>query len=60
MPFGLGITELIILIIALIVLFKPDRVKDIARSFGSAIKEFNKSLKETEKQVKEVKKNIGE
>jgi sec-independent protein translocase protein TatA len=52
--FGLGPTELIVILIIALVIFGPSRLPKVANSIGQAIREFrdstDKSLKEAEAQ----------
>ena len=44
MPFGIGVTELVILLIALLVIFGPKRLPEMGRSLGKGMREFKDSL----------------
>jgi sec-independent protein translocase protein TatA len=43
--FGLGVPELVIILLIIIVLFGWQRLPSIGKSVGQAIKEFQKSIK---------------
>jgi len=59
--FGLGVTEIIIIVIALAVFFfGGKRVAEWARSLGRFTGEFKKGRKEIEKELKEAEKDIKE
>lgn len=45
--FGLGATELIIILVIVIILFGASRLPEIGRGIGEAIKNFKKSTSET-------------
>jgi sec-independent protein translocase protein TatA len=44
MPFGIGVTELIILLIALLIIFGPKRLPEMGRSLGKGMREFKDSI----------------
>lgn len=48
MPFGLGPTELFIILAILLLLFGASRIPQIARSLGKASKEFKKGSEEAD------------
>ena len=48
MPFRLGPTELIIILVIVVLLFGVGRISKISGEMGSAIREFRKGLKENE------------
>ena len=57
--FGLGINELVILIIVFVVLFYGgDKMTDLARSFGKLSGEYKKGKMEVEKEIKKAKKEL--
>jgi sec-independent protein translocase protein TatA len=43
-PFGIGVTEMIILLIVLLVFFGPKRLPEMGRSLGRGMREFKDSL----------------
>jgi sec-independent protein translocase protein TatA len=45
--FGLGATELIIILVIVVILFGASRLPEIGRGIGEAIKNFKKSTSET-------------
>jgi sec-independent protein translocase protein TatA len=45
--FGLGVTELIIILVIVVVLFGASRLPEIGRGVGEAIKNFKKSTAES-------------
>jgi sec-independent protein translocase protein TatA len=49
MPFGLGPTELIIILIIVVLLFGAGRISKIAGEMGSGIKAFRKGLQDEDK-----------
>ena len=44
MPFGIGVTEMIILLIVLLVFFGPKRLPEMGRSLGRGMREFKDSI----------------
>ena len=44
MPFGIGVTELVILLVALLVIFGPKRLPEMGRSLGRGMREFKDSI----------------
>ena len=40
MPFGIGVTELVILLVALLIIFGPKRLPEMGRSLGKGMREF--------------------
>ena len=58
MPFQLGPTELIIILVIIIILFGAGRIGKIAGELGQGIREFRKGLTpDEEKKAAEEKKN---
>jgi len=43
--FGLGMGELIVILVIVLLLFGASRLPEIARALGKAIKEFNRAAK---------------
>jgi sec-independent protein translocase protein TatA len=46
--FGLGIWELVVILVIVLVLFGPKRIKTLGADLGTAIKGFRKAVKEEE------------
>jgi len=44
MPFGIGVTEMVILLIVLLVFFGPKRLPEMGRSLGKGMREFKDSI----------------
>ena len=49
----LGLVELLILVIILVILFYPSRMKDIVKNFGIAVKAFKEGAREVEEELKD-------
>jgi sec-independent protein translocase protein TatA len=59
MPFGIGIWELLILLLVLLLVFGPKRLPEMGRSMGKGLREFKDSISgddrdEHEEQVEKV------
>ena len=52
MPFRLGPTELVIILVIVIVLFGTSRITNIGRDLGTAIREFRKGMSSGEEEKK--------
>ncbi|HXF69473.1 MAG TPA: twin-arginine translocase TatA/TatE family subunit [Thermoflexus sp.] len=50
MPFRLGPTELIIILLIALLLFGPGRLSNLARELGQSIREFRRGLTSEEEQ----------
>jgi sec-independent protein translocase protein TatA len=44
MPFGIGATELIILLLVILIVFGPKRLPEMGRSLGRGMREFKDSI----------------
>ena len=44
MPLGLGLPEILIVLVIVLVIFGPKRLPDLGRSLGSGLREFKDSI----------------
>jgi sec-independent protein translocase protein TatA len=44
MPFGIGLPEILIVLVLILVLFGPKRLPDLGRSLGTGMREFKDSV----------------
>ena len=49
--FGLGTTELLILMLVMVLLFGSARIPQLARSMGKSITEFKKGMRDVENEI---------
>jgi len=50
---GIGFTEILILLVVVLLLFKAKRIPEIAGSFGKGITEFKRNLNDAQKAITE-------
>ena len=52
--FGMGMQELVIILVIALIIFGPGKLPDMGSSIGKAIKDFKKSMAEPEKKSEEL------
>ncbi|MCJ7508866.1 MAG: twin-arginine translocase TatA/TatE family subunit [candidate division Zixibacteria bacterium] len=50
--FGLGTTELLLILLAILLIFGGSKLPQLARGLGKSVSEFKKGIREGEEQVK--------
>jgi sec-independent protein translocase protein TatA len=50
---NIGMTELIVILVIVLVLFGAKRIPEISASFGKGIREFKKNVNDVERQITE-------
>jgi len=53
MPFNLGMTELLVILLVALLVFGAKRLPEIGSSMGKGIREFKKSIKEVQSSIDE-------
>jgi sec-independent protein translocase protein TatA len=53
MPFNLGMTELLIVLVVLLLVFGAKRLPEIGSSMGKGIREFKKSISEVKDSIED-------
>ena len=56
----IGVTELILILIAVLVIFGPSKLPELGRALGRGIKEFKGAAKEFTSEMDDLKKEAGE
>lgn len=57
--FGIGFTELLLVVIIALIFIGPDKLPDIAKALGKAFGEFKKAGEELKKEVRKVEPGEG-
>ena len=53
MPFGIGIWELLVLLVVLLLVFGPKRLPELGRQLGHGIRDFKDAVSTTDESVLE-------
>ncbi len=56
---GIGLPEIIIVLVIVLVIFGPKKLPDIGKALGKSITEFKRATREPEEIVKEVKDTVN-
>ena len=56
--FGLGMSEIAIILVIVLLIFGPKRIPELARAIGESLFSFRKGIKEAEDEFKKVEKEI--
>lgn len=56
----LGLSEIIVVVLVLIILIKPDKVSEYAATFGKTVKEFNEAKNTVKEGVGDIEANLTE
>jgi len=51
MPFNLGMTELLVIMVVVLLVFGAKRLPEIGSSMGKGIREFKKSIKDVQESI---------
>lgn len=52
---SLGLFEILIILVAVLLIFGPKRLPDMARGLGQSIREFRKSVRDVQKDIQDDK-----
>lgn len=52
--FGLGMPEMIVILVVALIIFGPGKLPDLGSSIGKAIRGFKKSMEEPEKESEDI------
>jgi len=55
---GLGLPEIVIILVIVLVLFGPGKLPDIGKAFGKSIREFKNATSETSEIARDIKDEV--
>ncbi len=58
--FDIGLPELLVIVVIALVLFGPDKLPELVRAFGKAMREFKKATEEVKESFEEETKDLKE
>ena len=53
MPFGMGMTEVLVLLVVVLLLFGAKRIPEIAGALGKGINQFKRNINDVDKSIRE-------
>lgn len=53
MPFNVGFSELLVILVLALIIFGPNKLPDLAKTLGRTVKEFKKSMEFGDEEKKE-------
>jgi len=56
--FGIGFTEMILILIVALLIFGPDKMPELGKTMGKAVREFKSAVNKIDRQVKEEVKEV--
>jgi sec-independent protein translocase protein TatA len=60
LAFNPGVTELIIVLVVILLLFGPKKLPDLSRAIGKSIGEFRRGRQEVDEEIKSVSEDLEE
>lgn len=57
---NLGITEILIIAVVVLLFFGPERIPEISRSLGQAMREFKKGVNEIRREIEDVERTVSD
>lgn len=57
---NLGITEILIIAVVILLFFGPERIPEISRSLGQAMREFRRGVNEIRREIEDVERSVSD